>query len=175
MRTVDERLIRAPAAVCYRIAADVERWPEILPHYRYVRFHDAEAFARGTVEMAAWRDFLGPVRYPTWWVSTMEGDPAGPLIRYRHIRGITSGMDVRWQFRAHGENATHVQIVHAWDGPPWPLIGGLAARHVIGPHFISAIATRTLAGVAVQAERVSTQRVSLPEPTTKTRSDTTNA
>lgn len=176
MITVDERLIRAPAEVCYHVAADVERWPEFLPHYRYVRFHDADAVARRTVEMAAWRDFVRPIRYPTWWVSTMDCDPAGPLIRYRHVRGITRGMDVRWEFRVRGRYATHVRIVHTWDGPRWPLVGGVAARHVIGPHFISAIATRTLAGVAAQAERMASQQVSpAPEPTTQTRSDPTNA
>jgi len=38
MRTVDEGRARAPADLCFRVAADVERWPEILPHYRWVRF-----------------------------------------------------------------------------------------------------------------------------------------
>ena len=75
MITVDERVMRAPAAVCFRVAADVEQWPTILPHYRWVRFHRKEDFGRGIVEMAAWRDFAGAIRYPTWWVSEMRVDP----------------------------------------------------------------------------------------------------
>jgi len=30
--------MRAPAERVFRAAQDVERWPEILPHYRRVRF-----------------------------------------------------------------------------------------------------------------------------------------
>src|SRR5690606_28476219 len=76
MTILDERFMRAPADVCFHVAADVERWPDILPHYRHVRFHERSAFGRGRVEMAAWRDFGGPVRYPTWWVSEMHADEA---------------------------------------------------------------------------------------------------
>jgi hypothetical protein len=45
-----------------------------------------------------------------------------------------------------------VRIVHLWLGPSWPLIGGLAARAVIGPVFVHGIASRTLAGLAAVAE-----------------------
>ena len=134
------------------MGADVERWPDILPHYRWVRFQRKDGFARGRIEMAAWRDFAGPLRYPTWWVSEMESDAARPIVRYRHVDGITSGMDVVWEFQPH-DGGTLIRIVHEWDGPRWPLIGGFAANHVIGPRFISFIAGRTLAGVAAEAER----------------------
>ena len=153
MITVDERLVRAPAHLCFRVAADVERWPEILPHYRYVYFREKRGFADGVVEMAAWRHFGGPLRYPTWWVSEMRGDPDEPAVRYRHVEGITRGMDVIWEFHPEAEDVTRVRIVHTWPGPRWPLIGGIAATLVIGPHFISAIAQRTLAGVGREAER----------------------
>ena len=73
MRTVDERITSAHPDACFQAAADVERWPEILPHYRWVRFRRKDAFATGVVEMAAWRRF-GPVGYPTWWVSEMDHD-----------------------------------------------------------------------------------------------------
>jgi hypothetical protein len=150
--TIDEHLTAAPADVCYRVGADVERWPDILPHYRWVRFQRQDGFASGRVEMAAWRDFAGPLRYPTWWVSEMESDAAKPIVRYRHVDGITRGMDVVWEFLPRGDR-TLIRIVHEWQGPPWPLIGGFAANHVIGPRFVSFIAGRTLAGVAAEAER----------------------
>lgn len=135
------------------MAADVERWPVILPHYRWVRFQDKQDFAKGIVEMAAWRSFLPGIKYPTWWVSEMRGDSAEPAVYYRHIRGITRNMDVKWSFRGIDDHTTHVTIVHDWRGPAWPLISTLAANLVIGPVFISAIARRTLAGVAREAER----------------------
>jgi hypothetical protein len=151
--TIDERFVRADPATCFRVAADVERWPVILPHYRWVRFRDRAGFGTGLVEMAAWRDFGGPLRYPTWWLSRMSVEPHRPAVCYTHIDGITRGMAVSWEFFAR-DDGTLVRITHAWDGPRWPLIGRLAADTVIGPHFVSAIAARTLAGVGAEAERV---------------------
>lgn len=156
MIRIDEHVTAAPPDIAFRVAADVERWPEVLPHYRWVRFHEKAGFGEGTVEMAAWRDFGGPLRWPTWWASEMEADPAVPIVRYRHVDGITTGMDVRWEFFAT-PGGTLVRIVHEWDGPRWPLIGGLAANVVIGPHFVSAIAQRTLEGICAAAERRATE------------------
>lgn len=158
MRTVDERVVRAPLETIFALAADVERWPEYLAHYRYVRFRERDGRGGGVVEMSANRPF-GPVDWPTWWTSEMAVAPPessatdAPWIRFRHIRGITSGMDVEWSFRRI-EHGTHVRIVHVWNGPRWPLIGGMAAVGVIGPIFVHGIASRTLAGLAAAAERI---------------------
>lgn len=151
VRTVDERISTAPPDLCFRTAADVERWPEILPHYRWVRFHRRDGFASGRVEMAAWRRF-GPLAYPTWWMSEMRHDPAARTVTYRHVDGITRGMDVVWEVTELEEGRTRLRIVHRWGGPGWPIVGTWAAEAVIGPHFISHIARKTLAGVARAAE-----------------------
>ena len=66
MRTVDEQRTQAPPDICFQVAADVEGWPDILPHYRWVKFQRKDGFASGIVEMAAWRNFPG-IPYPTWW------------------------------------------------------------------------------------------------------------
>jgi hypothetical protein len=152
MLTIDERTTHAPPDACFQAAADVERWPEILPHYRWVRFRRKERFGHGIVEMAAWRQF-GPFRYPTWWASEMEIDAARRQVIYRHVDGITRGMDVLWEVLPAKDGSTLLRIVHEWSGPEWPLIGGFAANHVIGPHFIHFIASRTLLGVTREAER----------------------
>ncbi len=136
--------MRAPVARVLHAAEEVERWPELLPHYRWVRILDRRG-ERAVVEMAAWRPF-GALNYPTWWVSEMWVDRQAPAVHYRHVRGITTGMDVVWRFVQHGEE-TEVTIVHDWTGPSWPLIGKLAAESVIGPVFIHGIASRTLAGI----------------------------
>ncbi|MFN2564326.1 MAG: methyltransferase domain-containing protein [Gemmatimonadaceae bacterium] len=157
MRTIDERVVRAPLATIFALASDVERWPAHLRHYRYVRFRERNGGGGGIVEMSANRPF-GPLGWPTFWTSQMAvagpeaGAPDGPWIRFRHIRGVTTGMDVEWCFRQIA-NATHVRIVHVWNGPRWPLIGGVAAVGVIGPVFVHGIASRTLAGLAAAAER----------------------
>lgn len=149
MRTTDRMLMRAPVERVLRAAADVERWPALLSHYRWVKVLERRD-GGGLVEMAAWRPF-GPVRYPTWWVSEMRVDWAEPAVRYRHVRGITAGMDVVWRL-APLAGGTEVTIVHQWSGPDWPLIGGTAANWVIGPVFIHGIASLTLAGIARHVE-----------------------
>ena len=151
MITIDERLVRAPAEVCFSVAADVERWPSLLPHYRWVRFREKRGFGTGIVEMAAWRSFPGGLKYPTWWVSEMSVKPDEPAVYYKHIDGITRGMDVKWELQRRGDS-TFIRLFHTWNGPGWPVIGSVAASWVIGPHFVSAIAQRTLAGVAREAE-----------------------
>jgi ribosome-associated toxin RatA of RatAB toxin-antitoxin module len=161
LRTIDERITQAPPDVCFQVAADVERWPEILPHYRWVRFLRRDGFATGLVEMAAWRHF-GPVGWPTWWISEMTHDAPRRTVTYQHVYGITRGMDVLWEVTPLPGGRSHLRIVHEWTGPEWPLIGGFAADRVIGPHFVSAIAGRTLAGVAREAERQAGLRTPMP-------------
>ena len=146
MRTVDRVRIHAPFARVFAAASSVTRWPAILPHYRWVRI-----LTDGLVEMAAWRPFArGLLKYPAWWVSEMTIDRPAGEIRYRHVRGITRGMQVAWRLVEVGggsEGDVDVEIVHTWDGPAWPLVGRLAANLVIGPVFIHGIASRTLAGI----------------------------
>lgn len=150
MRTVDRLTFRAPLERVLQAAVDVERWPAVLSHYRWVRMLERSEDG-GLVEMAAWRPF-GMISYPTWWVSEMQVDRQAPAVRYRHVRGITRGMDVEWSFEAAGTD-TEVQIVHEWSGPEWPLIGSAVATVVIGPVFIHGIASRTLAGLARHVEQ----------------------
>ncbi len=151
MFTVDHITIRAPIDSVFALARDVERWPEILPHYRWVRILERRPDG-ATVEMAAWRPFgPPPLRYPAWWISDMRVDRQDRMIRYRHVAGITTGMDVRWALR-DGPAGVDVEIRHEWGGPPWPLVGPWTARALIGPVFVHGIASRTLAGIRRHAE-----------------------
>jgi coenzyme Q-binding protein COQ10 len=151
MRTVDQRHIKATPAAVFQAASEVERWPDILGHYRYVRMLERRGDG-GVVEMSANRPF-GPFNWPTWWVSEMWIDPGVRQVRYRHIRGITRGMDVVWNVEPDGDG-TSATIVHEWTGPGWPLIGRPAAEWVIGPVFVHGIASRTLAGIARSCEQL---------------------
>ena len=151
METVDQRIVKAPWRTIFGLARNVEEWPAHLPHYRYVKFRERATDGGGIVEMSADRPF-GPVGWPTWWLSQMSVDEGAPAIRFRHIDGVTKGMDVEWSFRA-APGGTQVTIVHVWDGPPLPFIGIPAATLVIGPVFIHGIASRTLAGLATAAEK----------------------
>jgi hypothetical protein len=152
MRTVDRSRIAAPFDRVFTAASSVTRWPAILPHYRWVRM-----LGDGLVEMAAWRPFGGGlVKYPTWWVSEMTIDRPAGEIRYRHVRGVTKGMDVVWRLveDGGGGGVVDVEIVHDWPGPRWPLIGPVAANLIIGPVFIHGIASRTLAGIKRAVESI---------------------
>jgi coenzyme Q-binding protein COQ10 len=149
MRTVDRLRMSAPVDRVFQAAMDVEQWPSLLSHYRWVRMLERRSDG-GLVEMAAWRPF-GWFNYPTWWVSEMRIDRNERSVRYRHVRGITAGMDVVWQLDPV-EAGTDVTIVHDWLGPGWPLLGPVAASWIIGPVFVHGIASRTLAGIARHVE-----------------------
>jgi hypothetical protein len=149
--TVDEITVPLPVARIFPYGRDVEHWPAHLAHYRYVRFRHRTPDGGGLVEMAANRPF-GPVGLPTWWLSEMAVNAEVPWVRFRHVGGVTTGMDVEWSFTPVA-SGTLVRIVHVWDGPRWPLIGPVAATAVIGPVFVHGIASRTLAGLAAAAVR----------------------
>jgi ribosome-associated toxin RatA of RatAB toxin-antitoxin module len=170
METLDERIVRAPVPTTFDVVKDVDSWPALLSHYRYVRFRRRTADGGGIVEMSANRPF-GLANWPTWWLSEMTVDADRPAVRFRHIGGITKGMDVEWSF-APVDGGTQVRLLHVWDGPRWPLIGVIAATAVIGPVFIHGIASRTIEGLAraaerpvtPQAERSAESRVTSREP-----------
>ncbi len=153
METVDERVVRAGVGEIFELVRQVEHWPAYLAHYRFVRFRERASDGGGIVEMSANRPF-GPFNWPTWWLSEMEIDDARPAVRFRHIGGVTTRMDVEWAFDAlPNDEGTLVRLVHVWDGPHWPLIGVFAATVVIGPVFVHGIAARTLEGLARVAEQ----------------------
>jgi ribosome-associated toxin RatA of RatAB toxin-antitoxin module len=151
MVTLDEAFVRAPMQRIFDLARNVEHWPAFLPHYRFVRFRSRNRDGGGVVEMSANRPF-GPFNWPTWWASQMSVDAEAPSIRFRHIEGVTMGMDVEWAFTQQGDD-TLVRVFHVWDGPPWPLIRVTAAVSVIGPVFVHGIASRTVAGLKRVAEQ----------------------
>jgi ribosome-associated toxin RatA of RatAB toxin-antitoxin module len=146
MHTENAIEIRADLERIVELAADVERWPEILPHYRWVKLLEGGG-DRKVVEMAARRD-----RIPVRWRAIQEIDRGGvtPVIRYRHIGGVTKGMVVAWTFEAH-ERGYRVRIAHELR-LRWPVIGGLVADRIIGPYFVAAIAGKTLATIKRIAE-----------------------
>jgi uncharacterized membrane protein len=128
----------------YRLAAAVERWPELLPHYRRVRVLQDDGACR-LVEMAAMRD-----RIPVSWRAEQCCFPDDPRITFRHVRGVTTGMEVEWRFQSV-DGGVRVAILHDLK-LGWPVIGGFVADRIIGPFFIANIAGKTLRRIKQLAE-----------------------
>ena len=138
MKTANVVTMKSDVDRIVALAVDTERWPEILPHYRWVTRLSGGGDHK-TVEMAARR---GPI--PVRWRASqdVERDGATPVIRFVHIWGVTKGMDVAWTFAPDGD-WVRVTIDHDWR-PPWPVVGPVIADQIIGPQFVGAIAGRTL-------------------------------
>jgi ribosome-associated toxin RatA of RatAB toxin-antitoxin module len=136
--------IDAPLERIFPLAVEVERWPERLPHYRYVhRLPSANGERR--FAMSARR---GPI--PVRWEAIQRPLPDERRIEFTHTGGVTRGMRVAWRFEPN-DDGWHVTIEHELE-LAWPLIGGFAATRIVGPQFVEAIARRTLGRVKELAE-----------------------
>ena len=145
--------IASPPQRVFDLVADLERWPEHLPHYRYVR-----VLARsGGVTRARMSARRGPI--PVFWEAEQMPDPAAGTIRFRHVGGMTRGMEVMWTLTPERDGAgdgTRAAITHDLDfRPGWAPagVGRLLAERVIAPQFIEPIAGATLRRFKEIAER----------------------
>lgn len=136
--------IAAPPERIFELAADVERWPQLLPHYRYVR-RVPDPNGERRFAMGARRGVI-PVR----WEAVQRPRPDDGTIEFVHTGGVTRGMWVEWRLVPDGD-AVDVSIEHRLE-LGWPLIGAFAAERIIGPHFVDFIAGRTLRRMKVLAE-----------------------
>jgi uncharacterized membrane protein len=149
-------VIGAPYDRIFPLAAKVEEWGGILPHYRYVKVLRQEG-NRKWVRMSAWRNFI-----PVTWTAietVEEGTEEQPgTIRFRHIGGLVRGMDVQWTFEPRPEHSeVVVSIYHQLDRPPFPvkLLGPRLIEAIVGRGFIGNIAGKTLARIKELAEGTS--------------------
>lgn len=128
----------------YEIGSEIENWPNLLPHYRYVNvlWRDEN---RMVAKMGASRDGI-----PVTWTCWQERIPDEPRVVFRHIGGFTRGMKVAWTFEEHDELVT-VRIHHEFN-KGWPLIDRLVSDKIVGDFFVGAIAGKTLAQVKLLAE-----------------------
>ncbi len=145
MRSRLREEMRAPFERVFALAAEIERWPEILPHYRFVRAlpdpNGERRFAMGARR--------GPI--PVRWEAIQRPKPGLREIEFVHTGGVTRGMWVAWRFEETADGSLDVSIEHRLE-LAWPLIGRFAADRIIGPQFIDAIAGRTLRTIRRLAE-----------------------
>ena len=140
MRTTHDAVIRAAPEAIFALAADVERWPDLDPAYRWCRVLERTA-TTVVFEMG------GRIRgWPARWRARQERFPEEGRILFRHLAGLTLGMVVELRLRSEPENRTHVRIDHDLV-MAWPVVGRLVSDVIVGPLFIDWIARRTLRGV----------------------------
>ncbi|MBV9282755.1 MAG: SRPBCC family protein [Chloroflexi bacterium] len=142
-------LMRASADVVYQLAAEIERWPVLLEHYRYVKILEDLERSRTkqsrVVKMSAFRTSI-----PTVWTSIQETYPERHEVRYRWIKGAARDMDVVWRIEPAADGV-QVTIDHDLARPRWWLRNPLALS-ILGHVFIEHIAGKTLAGIKRHAE-----------------------
>lgn len=132
MHTGNSIIMHAPKMTIFETAANLERWPDFLPHYRYIRYLE-RGERRNVVVMAAVRSGI-----PISWTSEQVIDRDKLEVRFNHLKAFTKGMQVVWTFDETPDGVL-VQIVHdlqfrvpALAPVADQIIGNLLIHHIAG-------------------------------------------
>jgi ribosome-associated toxin RatA of RatAB toxin-antitoxin module len=135
MHTINAITMRAPKMSIFETAANLELWPKILPHYRYIRYLERGP-DRNIVIMAASRSGI-----PIKWTSEQIIDRDRVEMRFNHLTAFTKGMDVVWTFTERPDGVL-VEIVHDLQFRV-PLLAPIFDP-IIGDFFTHHVANKTL-------------------------------
>ena len=144
MHTGNSIIMHAPKMAIFETAANLELWPKILPHYRYIRYLE-RGEDRNLVIMAAVRSGI-----PISWTSEQIIDRKKLEIHFHHLKAWTKGMHVVWSFKETPAGVL-VEIVHDLRFRI-PLLAPIA-EPIIGKGFIHPVATRTLRCMKAHLEK----------------------
>jgi len=150
MRSVISVDVAAPPDLVFRLARDVERWPSLLPHYVSVRVErraDGGAVLAKFVAVRPLVPWLG-LGIPLGWRALTWNEAAERRLRFQHVGGPTSGMEVTWRIDPTADGC-RVSIEHDFRPRirPW--------ARVVDRLFVRPIAGRTLATFKSIAEATS--------------------
>lgn len=139
--------IEAPAQLVFRLARCVDRWDRLLPHYARSRVRERRPDGSLVVDFVARRPLIGllGLGLPVAWRSRTWTEPETLRLRFVHVAGATSGMDVTWRIEPIATGC-RLSIEHDFR----PRIPGFAA--VVDRWFTRPIAGRTLATFKALAE-----------------------
>ena len=144
----------------FQLAADIQGWPALLPHYREVSvFEQTDDGRRKVVEMAAVRDDfpLPGLSFPVRWRSIQVCEPETGRIYFKHLAGVAKGMWVVWSLE-EDEWGRGIRVTIRHDLTyPFPLLNGWFAQGLVGKQFVGAIAGRTLATIKAKVEKEARQ------------------
>jgi ribosome-associated toxin RatA of RatAB toxin-antitoxin module len=135
MHKTNSIIMHAPKMSIFETAANLELWPQILPHYRYIRYVERSP-NRNVVVMAAVRSGI-----PIKWTSEQIIDRDRVEIHFHHLKAFSKGMRVVWTFD-QGPDGVLVMIVHDLHFR----IPALAPvfEPIIGDFFTHNVANKTL-------------------------------
>jgi ribosome-associated toxin RatA of RatAB toxin-antitoxin module len=149
MHKTNSILIQAPKLFIFETAANLELWPKILPHYRYIRYLE-HGGNRNVVVMAARRSGI-----PIKWTSEEIIDRERVEIHFNHLKAFTKGMHVVWTFNETADGV-RVEVVHDLNFRI-PVFAPIMEA-IIGDFLIGNVANKTLRCmkqyVEAQANRV---------------------
>jgi ribosome-associated toxin RatA of RatAB toxin-antitoxin module len=149
MHKTNSIIMCAPRMAVFETAANLELWPQILPHYRYIRYLEHSP-SRNVVVMAATRSGI-----PISWTSEQVIDRDRVEVRFTHLKALTKGMRVVWTFQEVPAGVL-VEIKH--DLAFRVKILAPVADKIIGDFFIRHIANQTLRCMKSYVE-ISTNKV----------------
>ena len=135
MRKTNSIIMHAPKTLIFKTAANLELWPQILPHYRYVHYLERSP-SRNIVVMGATRSGI-----PISWTSEQIIDRDRLEVRFNHLKAFTKGMRVIWTFQ-DAPTGVLVEIKHELAFRV-NVLAPIADR-IIGDFFIHNIANKTL-------------------------------
>ena len=135
MHKTNSIIMHAPKEAIFETAANLEIWPQILPHYRYITYLERSP-ERNLVVMAAVRSGI-----PIAWTSEQIIDREKLEVRFIHLKAFTKGMHVVWSFTDTPAGVL-VEIAHELKFRV-PALAPIADR-IIGEFFIGYVANQTL-------------------------------
>jgi ribosome-associated toxin RatA of RatAB toxin-antitoxin module len=135
MRKINSILMRAPKMSIFETAANLELWPKILPHYRYIHYLERSP-NRNIVVMAATRSGI-----PISWTSEQIIDREKCEVRFHHLKAWTKGMRVVWTFE---DTPTGVLVKISHDLRFRIAVAAPVVDLIIGDFFIRNVANKTL-------------------------------
>src|SRR5438105_14131074 len=90
MHKTNSIIMHAPKMSIFETAANLELWPKILPHYRYIRYLERSP-NRNVVVMAARRSGI-----PSKSTSETIIDADRGEVRFHHLKASSEGTEVVW-------------------------------------------------------------------------------
>ena len=135
MHKTNSIIMHAPKLAIFETAANLELWPRILPHYRYIRYLE-RGENRHIVVMAAVRSGI-----PIKWTSEEIIDRDRVEVHFNHLKAFTKGMHVVWTF-TETPDGVRVEIMHELKFHPRFLAPIM--EPIIGDFFIGNVANKTL-------------------------------